>query len=328
MTGGAPPEPTAEVGESRFRALGTTVVVLTDRSPSSARAERAARAAARSAVEHEIAAVDAACSRFRADSELAGLDRSGGRARRVSPTLFAALELAVRAAELTSGLVDPTVGSVLERLGYDRDFSFVARRGPAVEITVRPRPDWRSIELDRQRRTARVPAGTRLDLGATAKAWCADRAARSASVAAGVGVLVSIGGDIAIAGPVPEGGWPVQLSHDHAAAPDPAAATVALATGGLATSGTAVRRWTRGDRQLHHLIDPATGAPAIGCWTTATVVAGCCADANIASTASIIMGRSAPAWLAERRLPARLVAAGGQVVRVGAWPAEEAAAPC
>jgi thiamine biosynthesis lipoprotein len=313
-------------GEARFAALGTTTTVVLDepgdiRDPAG---DTARLAAACTAARIEIARVDAACSRFRPDSELIALDRAAGRAQVVSPTLFAALELAVRAAEVTGGAVDPTLGSVLAELGYDRDFRLVPRTGPAVELTVHPSPDWRAIELDPRRRTVRLPAGTRLDLGATAKAWCADRAARAAAAAARAGVLVGIGGDIAIAGPVPDGGWPVQLSDDHAAAIDPAAPTVALTTGGLATSGTAVRRWVRGGRQLHHVIDPATGAPAAGCWTTATVAAGCCADANIASTAAIVMGDAAPAWLAGHGLPARLVGADGRVTRVGAWPADGA----
>jgi thiamine biosynthesis lipoprotein len=165
-----------------------------------------------------------------------------------------------------------------------------------------------------------VPGGYTIDLGATAKAWCADRAARAAAAATGAGVLVGLGGDLSIDGPAPVDGWPVQLAADHAALLDPAAPSVALAGGGLATSGTAVRRWTRGARQLHHILDPRTGLPAESCWRTASVAAATCADANIASTAAIILGPSAPAWLAARGLPARLVGEDGHVEHVGAWP--------
>jgi thiamine biosynthesis lipoprotein len=97
---------------------------------------------------------------------------------------------------------------------------------------------------------------------------------------------------------------------------------VTIADGGLATSGITARRWSRGDRHLHHLIDPNTGAPAAGPWRTVTVAAGSCVDANIASTAAIVLGHDAPGWLLARGLPARLVDRAGGVHRCGAWPEE------
>jgi thiamine biosynthesis lipoprotein len=112
----------------------------------------------------------------------------------------------------------------------------------------------------------------------------------------------------------------VQLSDDHAEPIDTHAPAVAIFAGGLATSGTSVRRWVRDGRDLHHIVDPATGEPAGPTWKTVTVVAGCCVDANIASTTSILLGMSAPAWLADVGVPARLVAPNGRITTVGAWP--------
>ena len=133
-------------------------------------------------------------------------------------------------------------------------------------------------------------------------------------------MLVSLGGDIAAAGPAPAGGWLVRVTDHHAAGDDAPGQTVAIAAGGLATSGTAARRWRRGGQDLHHIVDPATGSSAAGPWRTASVAAGSCVDANTASTAAIILGPRAPAWLATRGLPSRLVAVDGTVVRIGAWP--------
>jgi thiamine biosynthesis lipoprotein len=96
--------------------------------------------------------------------------------------------------------------------------------------------------------------------------------------------------------------------------------TVTITSGGIATSSTTVRRWTRGAVELHHIIDPATGLPAQGRWRTATVAAGSCVDANIASTAAIVMGDGATVWLESRRLQARLVDNEGNVRRIGGWP--------
>jgi FAD:protein FMN transferase len=90
-----------------------------------------------------------------------------------------------------------------------------------------------------------------------------------------------------------------------------------------------VRRWMRGDRVVHHVVDPATGLSAEEHWRTVSVTAATCVDANIASTAALVMGARAAQWLHDRGLPARLVAPDGTVTRVGGWPAEtEASQPC
>jgi thiamine biosynthesis lipoprotein len=316
----------------RWRALGTTVVLGVD--TSDAPDANASIELARRAVEAEIDAIDRACSRFREDSELMALGRAAGRTMTISSVFAQALDVALRAAELTAGLVDPTLGSSLRSLGYDRDFVSVPPDGPALHIELpnaeEPRADWRSVELDRVAGTVRVPAGVQLDLGATAKAWCADRAAGSAHLATGLGVLVNLGGDLAVAGPAPLGadgrgegtGWGVRVTDDHAATDDAPGVDVTIESGGLATSSTTVRRWTRGGELIHHVVDPVTGRSAVTPWRTVSVAADSCVDANIAATTAVILGAAAPAWLAERSLPARLVASDGAVTVVGGWPGE------
>jgi len=299
-----------------FPALGTTAVVVVNAD---------ATTNARRAVEAEVDAMDRACSRFRDDSELSRLNAAGGRRFAASPLLIEALVTALRAARLTDGMVDPTVGTAMRVLGYDRDFAWVEREGPPLTVTVGSVPGWQVVEIDPGAGTVRVPSTVTLDLGATAKALCADRAAGAAARATGSGVLVSLGGDVAVAGPPPDGGWSVRVTDDHAAPHDAPGQTVAVHSGGLATSGTSVRRWARGGRPLHHLVDPATGAPAQTPWRTVSVAAGSCVDANIASTAAMIMGPAAPAWLAARDLPARLVHTDGRAVTVAGWPPED---PC
>jgi thiamine biosynthesis lipoprotein len=298
-----------------LRALGTTARLVVT--------EPRARAAAIEMLESVIAETDAACSRFRFDSELVALDAAEGRTVHLSPLLTEALAVALRAARLTGGDVDPTIGATLAALGYDRDFAQVAPDGPAVTAQVVPLAGWRQVALDIDARTVTMPAGTRLDLGATAKAWAADRAAARIAAALGCGALVSLGGDTAVAGPAPRGGWTVRVQDvtGHPAAP-PAGPyeTVTVREGGLATSGTSARRWRRGGSVLHHIIDPHRGVPAAPVWRTVSVAAGSCVDANTASTAAVIRGLTAPAWLTRLGLPARLVAVDGGVHRVGGWP--------
>ena len=147
--------------------------------------------------------------------------------------------------------------------------------------------------LDERRRTVRVPAGAELDLGATAKALAADSIAAAAADLTAGGVLVSLGGDVAVAGEAPPGGWPIRIADDHAAPLDTPGQTIAILTGGLATSGIAVRRWRTAAGELHHIVDPRTGRPAATPWRTATVAARSCVEANTASTAAIVLGEAA-----------------------------------
>jgi thiamine biosynthesis lipoprotein len=291
-----------------FPALGSTAVVLTT--------DAAALVTVRRQVEQVVAAIDRACSRFRPDAEIAALGRGRARAVSVSPWLFDAVAAGVRAARLTDGDVDPTLGGALRALGYDRDFDELAARGPAnVRATVVP--GWRAIELDTERRTVRVPAGVELDLGATAKALAADRAAGAAHAASGCGVLVSLGGDMAAAGPAPEDGWRIRVTDDHRASVTAPGQWIAVHSGGLATSSTSVRRWATAAGTAHHLLDPATGRPADGPWRTVSVTA-----ANIASTAALIRGARAVRWLEQLRLPSRLVTQAGRVLHLAGWPQE------
>ena len=168
----------------------------------------------------------------------------------------------------------------------------------------------------------RVPPGVELDLGATAKALAADRAAQAIAEETGTGTLVSLGGDLAVSGEPPPGGWCVRIADDHRTAPDSNGPRVLVTTGGLATSSTAVRSWQTDRGPAHHLLDPASGLPADGPWRTVSVAANSCVEANVASTAAIILGHDAPAWLARRGLPARLAGRDGSVSYVADWPAD------
>jgi thiamine biosynthesis lipoprotein ApbE len=273
----------------------------------------------------DLAALDTACSRFRPDSELMQVDASAGQPIRVSPLLAGAVRAALRGARLSDGDVDPTLARAMESLGYDRDFASVPTEGGRLRVTVRHTPQWRQIKLDEATGMLTVPVGARLDLGATAKAWAADRSAERIARVLGCGVLVSLGGDIAVAGAVPDGGWSIRVQDvtgDPFTSAEGPVGTIAIRAGGLATSSTTSRRWQRGGNVLHHILDPRTGHPADSGWRTVSVAAGSALDANIASTAAIIRGDGAVGWLARLGLPARLVAVDGSVTTVAGWPGE------
>ena len=296
------------------RALGTNVRVVVT-APD-------ALPAAKTAVDAVLRNIDNACSRFREDSELSHVNRRAGRETRVSVLLARAITEGLRGARLTDGDVDPTVGTAMRLAGYDVDFASVAPVGDALQLSAQPIPGWQTVRMNQATRSVLFPAGVGLDLGATAKALAADLAAMSGLMAlhGSGGILVSLGGDIALAGTPPPGGWAIQVSDDSNDPIDSSAEWIVLQGGAVASSSTRVRRWTRGGVELHHIIDPRTGRPVDSPWQLATVVADTCVDANIASTAAIIRGERAVEWLESLRLPARLVANSGDVVLVGGWP--------
>jgi len=263
-------------------------------------------------------AVGLAASRFRQDSEIAAINTAGGAWTQVSDVFLELLATALLMAELTGGLVDPTVGNALVALGYDRDIGELRSNGSGPVIRISGNVSWRDVEVvDDQ---VRIPAGTVLDLGATAKAWASDRAAAVINAEIGCAALVGLGGDISVVG-VPPGnpGFVVQIVEDPTGPPGP---LLALPQGGLATSSTVVRRWQAGRREVHHVVDPRTALPAHEVWRTVSVVANTCVEANAASTAALILGDGAAQWLRNQGLPARLVRADGEVTRIPPWPKE------
>jgi len=293
-----------------IRALGTFCSVLVTRP--------AVLGAAQQVLSGVLAEIDLACSRFRPDSELSALNRSAGESVTVSPVFARALAVALQAAEITDGDVDPTCGRSLVSLGYDKDFDELADDSSDLAVSPVPAGGWQCVEFDPGAMTVRVPDGVLLDFGATAKALASDLAAKAICAQIGSGVLVNLGGDIAMAGQPPEGGW--RIGVDDGVTRPGEQVTVAVEAGGVATSCPAARGWRRDGRNLHHIIVPSTGRPAEIYWAAVSVAAATCVDANTASTASVIRGPAAQQWLHSFNLPARLARPDGQVITTGGWP--------
>ncbi len=319
------PTPQA-VHARRFRAIGTDVTVaVMDR----ACADRAADLVAR-----RLDELDRACSRFRSDAEIARLSEARGTPVLVSELLYRVIENALGVAYMTGGAVDPTVGRAIASLGYDRDFSLlsppdvgVEDPDPDVPVVVRPTaepaPGWWAVQLDPVSRTVAVPEGVLLDVGSSAKAFAADEAAAAVVRTLGTGVLVCLGGDVAVAGARPEGGWAVGIACDSATPATEVDQVVAIHTGGIASSAPGVRAWRVGGEIRHHIVDPWTGESAPVHWDLVSVAAPRCVAANALSTAALVWGLDAPDRLAAYRLPARLVRhVDGSVLTLYGWPDE------
>lgn len=270
---------------------------------------------ARQLVTQHLADVDAACSRFRRCSELRAVEQAMGAPVAVTTLLAKLVGVALTAAERTDGDVDPTVGSVMDALGYNRDITLgLGDRRVGVSVQA---PAWTGVRLVGTVLT--LPRGAHLDLGATAKAAAADHAAQLVHDTLGCGVMVNLGGDLATAGSAPAGGWQVRVQD----APGDPACQVALDPGGaVATSSTIHRRWTHDGRTLHRVVDPRTGLPATTRWRTVTVAAATCVEANTATTACVVRGDAAIGWLRELGLPARLVDDERRVHTLNGWPSD------
>ncbi len=285
--------------------------------------------------------VDVAASRFRGDSDLSRVNAQSGSWVPVGAVFVDMLRAAIRAAQVSGGLVDPTVGGALQRAGYVADLTeldlvsadpvsadlasadLASVAVPVFTVTTpsgADRPTWQGIDLiaGRGHRPAqvRVPAGVSLDLGAVGKAYAADVIADRLG-RAGVDAVVSLGGDVAVTPGPRTHQWRVDVSERPGT---PAEQSLVVTSGALATSTTTHRRWRTEGQVAHHIIDPRTQAPAMEVWRTVTVAAASAVDANTASTAAVVLGAAAHDWLRGHQLAARLVAVDGEVTTTCGWP--------
>jgi thiamine biosynthesis lipoprotein len=281
-----------------FQAMGTTIELLLE-----ADDEEQAQSAFR-AVEEEFERLEAMLSRFRPDSELSQLNRDG----RIlaPPDLERVVGLALEARERTSGRFDPTVYDALTQAGYDRSFEQVepdaaadaaadaeddSRQGARCGglVTIDPATGWIEIE-----------PGFHIDLGGIGKGYAVDRAIEILAV---VGpCVVNAGGDLAVRGDRP---WPIGVEDGP---------TLELTRGAIATSGRDRRHWRRGDKERHHLIDPATGRPAETDLVRVTVVASTATEADVLAKTLFLGGEQEAAAAG---VPALLVSADGRTRLVG-----------
>ena len=264
-----------------FRAVGTDCSAAVTAGGADLRRARRALAAAHA----EVAACEAALSRFDPSSDLSRLNRDAGAWVAVDTRLVEALRLALRMRVATHGRFDPTVLPALVAAGYDRSFELLEERPP------RQTDGWRAgaaVEVDEHGVRARIAAGAALDLGGIGKGYAAARALEAMRDAwpSLPGALVDLGGDLALWGSTPEGGpWRIDVADPRS--PGATAGRLLLSGGGVATSGRDVRRFGPG-RSLHHLIDPATGEPAKPGPLAVTVVAAHAAEAEAHATALAI----------------------------------------
>jgi thiamine biosynthesis lipoprotein len=269
-----------------------------------------------------ITEFDAACNRFRADSELSRLNERGGEKVNISATLERALICALEARDATEGLCDPSVLPALLALGYQVDYDELKDRRDVERTSPVPSLGADAVTLDLREHAVTLAPGCRLDLGASAKALVADLVAED--VAPTGGVVVELGGDVAVRGHGPDGLWAVGLSDSlHLTGREP---RVGIEHGGIATSSITTRTWRAGGRVVNHVIDPRTGECASGPYGSATISASSCVIANAFATSALLWGEDAGYHVAQAGWAGRLVRRNGTIDYVGGWPEDEVVA--
>jgi FAD:protein FMN transferase len=259
-----------------FRAMGTDVSLTGPDDASFARASEA--------VEAVFAREERRFSRFRDDSELSRVNLAAGRWTSVSPPFEALIGVALMQAKRTDGLFDPTVLHAMVAAGYDRDFDDVLAGARGALHPPQPCGRWREIAM--RPGEILLPAGVGLDLGGIAKGWTSDLAAEAAVREGLSWSLVSAGGDLRIVGEAPS----IDVRIEDPGAPSETAATLRLDSGALASSSTLRRAW---GPDLHHILDPRTGAPTDSPIVQSTVWASTCAEAEVLATWALLTGTAA-----------------------------------
>ncbi len=241
-------------------------------------------------------------SRFEPGSELSRLNADPWETVPATLTMVRFVLAARAAAELTGGLVDPTLGDEIERAGYvgelgerlelARALVLAPKRRPAA---ARPQRRWSTLAADPETGTVSRAVGMRLDSGGIAKGLFADLL--GARLARREAWVVDCGGDLRVGGTAGLG-RPVDVRSPF----DPAVVLhrFVLATGGVATSSIGDRAWLDPEqRPAHHLLDPATGRPAFTGVVQVTALAPSAAEAEARAKAALLSGPEA----AERWLP-------------------------
>jgi thiamine biosynthesis lipoprotein len=235
------------------------------------------------AVHDRIARFDHDWSRFRADSWVSGVARSGAGTYPLpadAGPLLAAYDVA---SACTGGAVDPLVGRALEALGYDAAYTLRPRVGADGSPAPAAVPSWRT-SAHRDGGTLTLDEPALLDVGAGGKGYLVDLVSAVLTAHGLPEHVVDAGGDLRVRGREP--GAPLAVALEDPRDPARAVGVLRLTEGALCGSATNRRAWGPG---LHHVVDARTGLPTsegqeddvIATWA----VGESALDADLAATA-------------------------------------------
>lgn len=257
-------------------------------------------------------------SRFRPASEISGLNRADGEARRCSTDTVRLVTASVQAWHATGGAFDPTLLGALVELGYA-----TSRTDATSHTSLPPSAGWRGrpdeVCVDPATDVVRLPIGTTIDPGGLGKGLAADIVTAELLALGAAGALVEVGGDIAVAGAPPVGDhWLVDVAPTPADVP----VRIALTSGGVATSSSRLRTWETAGGARHHLLDPERLRPTGGDVIACTVVAGSGAWSEAFTKVAFVRGADEAMHTYDQRgLAARITTDDGHLLHSRAWEA-------
>jgi thiamine biosynthesis lipoprotein len=237
-----------------------------------------------------IREIEASMSANLADTELDRINRNAGITPvKIGEDMLEVLESARRYAETSGGAFDPTVGPLVRLWGIGTD----RERVPSgEEITgALALVDWRDLVIDREEGTAFLKRGDMaLDLGAIAKGYAADEAARIA-VEGGIGRgILDLGGNILVIGSR-KGNRPWRIGIQDPEERRGAYLGILPVRGrSVVTSGVYERFFEKEGRRYHHILSTANGCPVRNGLLSVTIVAARSMDADALSTAVFALG--------------------------------------
>ena len=208
----------------------------------------------------------------------------------LSPELFDILETAASYHRETAGLFDPSILASLETAGYV---------GAYQTSSDEAKGNFSALILNPADHSFTKPKNLTIDLGGIGKGYIIDKVARFLQKRF-ANFLVDAGGDIFVQGVNEKEGypyWAIDIEHPltHARA-----ATLLLRNMAVTTSGRNRRRWLKGDKEQHHLINPFTNESASFELLSVTALAENTVRADVLAKTLFIAGKERGPVLAEK----------------------------
>ncbi len=254
---------------------------------------------AKDACVEEMARLEAKYSRYQPDSLISKINKAAGSDQlfEIDTETWILMQYATIAHRESDGLFDITSG-VLRQI-----WDFKNSSVPTQEDINRTLDKIGFDKLPMEQNAFRLPiTGMELDFGGIVKEYAADVLANFIGE---VGIrhgLVDLAGDIAAAGPHPDG-RPWEIGISHPAIPGEPVAKIALHSGGLASSGDYARCFVLNDKKYSHILNPITGWPVEGL-SGVSVWAEQCIVAGTLATITMLKGEEeGKKWIAETGAP-------------------------
>ncbi len=259
-------------------------------------------------VETVLAQVNAQMSTYDPDSELSRFNRhESTQPVVISRALERVIGRALAIAEQTDGLLDVTVGPLVNLWGFGPQAK--PEQVPTAEEleAVRDYVGYRKLRIENHQLTKAHPK-VYVDLSTIAKGYGVDRVAYLMDDLEITQDLIEIGGEIRTRGGKPDG-QPWRLAVEKPVSTERSIQEiVSFNEGALATSGDYRNFYEENGRRYSHIINPLTAEPIQHNLVSVSVYTDDCMSADAYATALLVMGtEQAKAFVEKHQLAALLV---------------------